>query len=208
MKDARRILVGKCPGPRGERGTATLELAIVLPLLLVILFTIVDIGRLLDARMTVAKLAQHGALLGSRDLPVAVIPTANPVELITLLQNASSLDLVNSGKIYFWQINGATSSATAPVIATANSGNTAGYGALTVNSSIGTGTGYTKLGLTDALYTALSWDSSLGMAPLAQITVVEVFYRYQLITPLVRFVRGFPVDSGGGYIVSSKALIP
>lgn len=206
MTDTRpRRNPGKGAGQVRERGVATVELAIMLPLLLIILFAIVDIGRLLDARFTVTKLAQQGGLLVFRDLPTPVTPVASP-DLIILLQNASTLNLVNSGRIYVWQIIGATTSGGTPTIDTNHSGLAAGYGALAVNSSIGAG--YTKLGLTNDLYAALGYDSALGMAPIPQVTVVEIFYQYQPITPLSRLMPGLLTGSGGGFIISSKAIFP
>lgn len=44
-----------------DRGAAAVEAALVLPLLLMLVFGIVDIGRMVSARMTVTEAAREGA---------------------------------------------------------------------------------------------------------------------------------------------------
>ena len=48
-------------GRSAERGAATVELALVLPLLLFILFGVVDFGRMLNAQLTLTESAREGA---------------------------------------------------------------------------------------------------------------------------------------------------
>lgn len=51
-----------CPGTRSDdRGTAAVEMAIVLPLLLVLIFGIIDFGRMLNKQITITAAAQDGA---------------------------------------------------------------------------------------------------------------------------------------------------
>jgi Flp pilus assembly protein TadG len=47
--------------PRRERGAAAVEMAIVLPVLLMIIFGIVDFGRMLNAQVTLTEAAREGA---------------------------------------------------------------------------------------------------------------------------------------------------
>lgn len=185
--------------PRYQQGTATVELAIILPLMLIILFAIVDFGKLINVRYEIAKLAQQGGLMASRD----VRQSSDIATLITTLQSmgneslgltGTAQQLANMGNIYIWRIETGTS----PTITM--SGNS---GALTVTPSISSS--YTKLGLSDALYTSLSTSSG---PDITQVTVVEVFYKYQPITPLSNLIRGLLTGSGGGFIVSSKAVYP
>lgn len=48
------------PAP-GEEGAAAVEMALVLPLLLLLLFGIIDFGRALNAQITVTEAAREGA---------------------------------------------------------------------------------------------------------------------------------------------------
>ncbi len=45
----------------GERGAAAVEMAIILPLLLFVLFGIIDFGRMLNAQLTLTEAAREGA---------------------------------------------------------------------------------------------------------------------------------------------------
>ena len=48
-------------GPRGERGSAAVEFAMVLPLLLLLIFGIIDFGRMLNDKITLNEAAREGA---------------------------------------------------------------------------------------------------------------------------------------------------
>ncbi len=58
------------PGPartpaRGDDGAAAVEMAILLPLLLLILFGVIDMGRLLQQHIQLTEAAREGARLGA-----------------------------------------------------------------------------------------------------------------------------------------------
>lgn len=180
----------------GERGTASVELAILLPLLLVILFAIIDMGRLLDTRQVVIKLAQQGAELGYRTLDY---PTTTE-KLLEVLQKSGNLaldvtagsakDFATSGKIFFWKINGGTP----PAIVTALTGSA---GSLTVTGSYTT---TAPFGVSQTLY------NRLASQKIAAVVVVEVFYQYRPITPLSNLILGLLTKDSGGINVSSRAV--
>jgi len=181
----------------GQQGIAAVEMALILPLMIIMAFVIIDFGGLIEARLIVANLAREGGSLASRD----VLPASN---LITMLQDgASPLNLVNNGRIYVWSINAGTSAQSPnPYIdptASASAGN------LNVASTIGTG--QANLGLTQQLYNHLEFDNSPGKktSDINNVTVVEVFYKYTPITPISKFVPQL-FTSSGGEIISSKAV--
>ena len=76
------------PVRSGERGVALGELAIILPLLLVVLLSIVDLGRLVSGYQTLNDLSREAANLVSRgasmDSAVAAIGISNngPVDVV------------------------------------------------------------------------------------------------------------------------------
>lgn len=181
----------------GQQGIAALEMALILPLMVIMAFVIIDFGRLIQARLVITNLAREGGSLASRD----VLPASS---LITMLQDgASPLNLATSGRIYVWSINAGTSARSPnPYIdptASASAGN------LNVASTIGTGQG--NLGLTQQLYNHLEFDNTPGKqtSDISNVTVVEVFYQYTPITPISRFVPGL-LGGAGGTIISSKAV--
>ncbi len=52
-------------GVRGERGAAAVEFALVLPVLLLVIFGIIDFGRMLYTKITLTEAAQAGARAGA-----------------------------------------------------------------------------------------------------------------------------------------------
>ncbi len=180
----------------GHRGIAAVELALILPILMMMAFVIIDFGRLIQARLVVTNTAREGGSLASRDIQSAA-------NLITMLQaGASPLDLATDGKIYVWKIKvGISAKDPDPFIDTTVSTN---GGGLSVASSIGSG--QANLGLSAQLYNHLEFDNSPGKktADISEVTVVEVFYRYTPITPISKFVPA--LFAGGNEIISSKAV--
>ncbi len=62
---------------------AALELALIVPILLVLAFVIIDFGRLIQARLVVANLSREGGSLASRDIDTAT-------GIVTMLQSGGS----------------------------------------------------------------------------------------------------------------------
>ncbi|BEL08723.1 pilus assembly protein [Actinoplanes sichuanensis] len=62
-------------GPSSEDGAAIVEMAIVLPVLLLILFGIIDMGRLLQQHIQLTAAAREGARLGALNGTVAEVKT-------------------------------------------------------------------------------------------------------------------------------------
>jgi hypothetical protein len=182
----------------GRKGIATVEMAIIFPLMMIMAFAIVDFGRLIQARIIVANVAREGGSLASRDIQSAW-------SLIGMLQTGSSpLNMSADGKIYIWKIRaGVSAGSPDPYIDVAAS---ASSGGLSVASTIGAG--QTNLGLTPQLYNHLEFDSSAGKqtSDISDVTVVEVFYKYTPLTPIGMFVPGLFMDNGGEVILSKAVF--
>jgi Flp pilus assembly protein TadG len=71
----------------GDRGAAAVEMAIVLPLLLLIVFGLIDFGRMYFTQITLTAAAREGArasALGrSAQVPTIVSTAANPISGVT-----------------------------------------------------------------------------------------------------------------------------
>jgi len=64
---------------QGDRGAVAVEMALVLPLLLLLVFGIVDFGRMLNAQITLTQAAREGArwaALGQSGVPARVTAAA------------------------------------------------------------------------------------------------------------------------------------
>ena len=177
-----------------EKGIASLELALILPVLMILAFGLIDLGGLIHARLVITNVSREGGSLASRGIKVG-----NDL-LLMLMASGTPLDLNTSGKIYVSKITaGATADAPNPAISTQiNQGN------LAVNSVIDKGQPF--LGLSSTLYNHLVFNHANQTSDLSEITVVEVFYIYRPITPLPNFIENILLDNGDGKIISSKAV--
>ncbi len=177
---------------RNTRGIATIELALILPILAAMVFAIVDLGWLIEARLVVTNVSREGANLASRDLK-------SGTDLLNYLTASSSpIDLVTSGKIYVTTVMAGTSATSPdPVIASQIS-----TGNLTTTSAINAEAA--NLGLTSAMYNHLVYNPQNKVADILGVSVVEVFYWYSPMTPLASLVPG--LLSGGGAVLGSRAV--
>jgi len=183
MNNSKPAIVNKHHGygQENERGVAILELAIILPVLLLIAFAIIDFGRLFQARLILSNLSREGGSIASRDIK-------SPADLITMLQTgATPLDLATSGRIYIWKIRaGESEDDPDPYIDDTKS---ASSGSLSRESSIGNSK--TNLGLTGDLYNHLVFNPANATADISEITVVEVFYDFTPVTPITDISQTF-----------------
>jgi hypothetical protein len=183
---------------RNHRGAAMLEFSLLLPILLMIVFAIIDFGLLIRARFIITSIAREGGDLAYRqevDPGSVVIP---------MLQSSSTpLDLVGSGKICISYIQaGLTAARPSPVISTTNPQVCAG--SLAVASGISAGA--PDLGLTAAIYGHLVFKPANQTADINGVTVVEAFYMYTPITPLPKFITGILLNNGSGVVIGSRSV--
>jgi hypothetical protein len=176
----------------GERGAAAVELAVILPTLLIMVFGVVDLGRLIQARLIVANVSREGGSLVSRGF-------SSGVDLLNLLLSSGApLDLNASGKIFVSRIRAGTPTSEPYVEQLANGGSLVG-----VSSKIG---GTEPFGLSEELYEYLKFDVENKAPDIQEIWVVEVYYKYTPITPLPKFIEGFLMTDDGGRIIGSKSV--
>jgi hypothetical protein len=192
----------------GKKGIAALELALILPILLVLVFGIIDFGRLIRARLIVTNVSREGGSMASR----SVSSPNDVLNILTMLQaSGKPLDLNGSGRIYVSKIKAGTSITTPdPYIDTSLSKS---RGSLGYPSRIGGGP---PLGLSDALYQHLEFEGPpQNTSDIAEVWVVEVYYKYKPITPLPNFITGILVTLGidsvtgkpyDGMIIGSKSV--
>jgi hypothetical protein len=177
-----------------EKGAAAVELALILPMLLILVFGIIDLGRLIQARLILSNVSREGGSMASRGY-------ASGSNLLSMLQSSGTpLDLSGLGRIYVSRIKAGTSDTPAPSIDTQQY-----VGALNVTSSI---SGTSPLGLSEALYKHLEFKGPpQNTSDIGELWVVEVYYKYTPITPLPNFLKGVFITPGyDGVIIGSKSV--
>ena len=179
------------------RGAAAVEFAFIMPLLFVIVFAIIDFGRLGHARLVVTNVSREAANLASRYRDIDIQKEADDL-LYLLIASGTPLDLDQNGKIVITKIcAGASSENQDPVIAVQRS-----RGSLSVGSSLVGG----QLGLSEPMYDHLVFKEDNQTSDISEITVAEVFYKYRPITPLPNFIEGILLTHGDGIIIGSKSV--
>ncbi len=181
---------------RKEKGSVLIEFCFILPVLAMMIFGVIDFGRLIQASLIITNVSREGADLVSRDIK-------SGSDLLDMLQSsASPLDLSTIGKIYITTVQAGTSNAApSPVIDTTTS---VSRGSLGVSSVVVSGA--SSLGLTQALYNHLVYNDSNKTADILGVAVVEVYYKYRPITPLPSFMANMLLQDGDGTIIGSKAV--
>lgn len=182
---------------RAERGASMVELAFILPILVILVFGIVDLGRLIQARLVVTNVSREGGSLASRGI-------RDGAALISMLQSsASPLNLKNAnGRIWLTRIkSGTTAEDPDPYIQSRFTD-----GTLVAASSITGSQGDTPAGLSPALFNHLQYNSTNNTSDIAEVTVVEVFYLYRPVTPLPEIMKNLILPGGEGLLIGSKAV--
>jgi hypothetical protein len=193
-----KLLIGITRRLHDNRGTSLLEMALLLPILVVLAFGVIDIGRLIHARLVVTNVSREGGSLASRDL-------RQPADLISMLQSsATPFDLKNQGRIYVTKIKAGTSANPSPYVAKKDKDGayTLAISSITVDPPNNLPRG---VGLSAVLWDHLQYEAAQKASDIAEISVVEVFYLYRPITPLPNFVQNLVLPTGG-ILIGSKAV--
>ena len=184
--------------PQGRldaRGSAIVELALALPMFMVLVFGVVDLGHAINTRLILTNVCREGGSIGCRQEPLsATLPDMMASSAQPLALNGPD------GRIIVTRI-GAGTSAQSPaprISAQYQRGGLAVTGSATPSA--------TRLGLTPALYQRLVFDSQQNIADLTGVTVVEVWFKYRPITPLSRFLPALLTPDDGGLIMHSRSV--
>jgi len=154
---------------RYERGQEIVELVLVLPFLLVMVFGILEFGHLFDVDQSLTSLSREGANIASRGTPLDTVVQVT-------LANGAQINLAGFGGAIASQL---TVQNGVPMV----SAQLASAGISVVSSRIGpVGAPANTLG-------------GYTFADGKNYYIVELFYDYQPFTPLKRLVQGIVPDT-------------
>lgn len=151
---------------RAMRGLAVVEFALMLPVMLVLLFMVIEFGRAILARQVLTNLSREGANLTARGTPLADAREALNI-------SAAPLDIGADGYVILTQVF--RDSAGNLVIQKQDAG-----GGRPRPSRVGAGVG-TR---------AVLPPTAMEIPPRGQsLFVTEVFYRHDTLTPLTQLIN-------------------
>jgi len=180
---------------RDARGTALIEFALLLPVLILLSMAVIDFGNLFQTRLILSNVSREGASVGSRQTTLD--------STLTLLMLASGHPLALSGPdgriVVTRLVAGRSADASAPTIERQLAVVSLARGSR-IDAADAT------LGLSPNLYNHLVYRAVNGSADISELTVVEVYYKYRPITPLPRSLEGFVPSGQDGIVIGSKAV--
>jgi len=156
---------------------------------------VIDFGHLIETRLILTNVSREGGSIGSRQTPLDASLTD------MLIASGRPVDLAGAdGKVVITRIVAGTGTgAPDPTIAAQFE-----RGGLAVQSGINGG--LVRLGLSPTLHDHLVFNAVNGTADIAEVTVVETFFKYRPITPLPNMLPGMLTSDGGGLILRSRAV--
>jgi len=178
-----------------ERGSTILELSISLMLFLFMAFGVIEYGSILNERNSLTQLAREGASLASRNLT----SDQNMLDLLESTDNA--LDMTNDPskyRIFLAQITAGTAGNPTPTCALTQRGGLASGG---VEAPVAP-----NCDLDANLTNYVTYDPGLGTAPVAQFTVVKVYYQHDPITPFGNLDWFGGGNGNGSTVMMSRAI--
>jgi hypothetical protein len=176
-------------GLADQRGQSLVEFAIVMPLFLIIVLGIVEVGYALVDQHVTTRVTREGSNLISRDTPLAEAAVAvrsmssRPLNfdngtsklIFSVLKRGETTGTANYNQVFLYQRYEFGSYPGTSKLSTRGAGSFGGPNHEAVNSD-----GNTSLQLT-------SGPTNLIGVPGGLIYVTEIYTRHQLITPLDRF---------------------
>lgn len=152
-----------------ERGGAMVELAIFLPLLLTMVFGLIDFSQIILDKQIMCGLSRQGSNLASRG-------HLKPADVVAaVVAQGASLNIATNGRIILTEVSNNTTTLQPQIVVQQPS--TTG---ISVTSSIGTGVGNPA-----TVPTAASTDLNAGRT----LYITEVFYSYSPMTPIGNFLK-------------------
>lgn len=167
--------------PRAARGTSTVELALILPVVLILLLAVVDYARAIQFNNILVAMSREGANLASRT-------TATPQNIIRALYNtAAPLVMGTHGMIYITQITGTKANpvcqSNCPIVAKVQAQTRATTGDYTLPSRVWACPAFSNGSCTNLSNPIATLSMTLKEGDV--VYAVETFYDY---TPIVTYV--------------------
>ncbi len=142
---------------RARRGQALAEFAVAAPIVLILAMAVIEFGRVIDATHAVTGLSREGANIAARGTPLDTV-------LTVVTGNGADIRLSSLGGVIASQVTV-----------------TGGVPQVTMQTATSGYMGHSRIGNVGQRAAPLD---SLGLIDNRSHYVVEVFYRYQAITPL------------------------
>lgn len=189
-----RLTAGGPPGQSANRGQSLVEFALVLPLLMLVVLGVVEVGHMLADQHVVTRLSREGSNLISRDVSLQDAVTAlktmsvAPINfddgsrvILSVVKRGGSVGTANYNQLILYQRCEYGTLAAQSTLQTAGGGSFGGppdY--IAANSD------------TDTRLQLVNASNDLVTTPGGMIYVTEIYARHATITPVFRFGVNVP----------------